>query len=124
MKNIIVASLLAVAAIGLSKSAHAKSLIEDKVLGRHFCIPGKLNTGWGFTNDGGAFYFAPNAGMPNPDVYFKVEYLRSDDQFQIAEYSRSKPSLPVRYVGHFFYDKISDAIGNGESNFSASACSF
>ena len=100
-----------------------QSLIEERVLGRRFCYTEKLNTGWGFTKEGEAYFFAPNIGMPNPDVYYRVKFLRSTDQFEIDEYSRYK-ALPTRTLGRFFYDSKNDLLNSGNGILSPLACSF
>lgn len=98
-----------VLSLSLASTASLANTIEESVLGKNFCYSNSSNTGIGFSKNGEVFYFAPNIGAPDPNIVFKVEYLRPEDQFLIVKYDKRNPSLG-QTIGRAFYDKGQDLL--------------
>jgi hypothetical protein len=96
--------------------------LPAKIQGHQFCNIDGSNSGWGFTKDGQAHYFAPKLGMPNPNEYYEVEYLRPRNQFVVVPHAINDTVIgPALF---FFYNTADDTLLVGDQVLSVSACAW
>lgn len=107
--------------LSMASTRASADSIDKNVLGRNFCYINSNNIGIGFTKNNEAFFFAPNIGMPDPNVVFKVEYLRPKNQFFIVKYDKRNLSFE-QTVGRAFYDESQDLLTIDGKQLSPSAC--
>lgn len=122
MKNVIYKSIVAGALIMMSPAISMASTGAENILGKRFCnVDGAPNSGWAFAEDGTAYNFAPNLGFPDPNIYFKVEFLRHPDRFLLNKYQAGTNALLQR-VADFTYDDETQSITAGQYVLSVGAC--
>lgn len=108
--------------MALPSLSMAMSTGAENILGKQFCSANDLpNSGWGFTKDGEAYYFAPNVGMPDPNSYYKVTFLRNPQMFQINHYRKGTNAL-IQTVGIFAYHHRTQSIASGQDVLSVEVC--
>ena len=96
----------------------------QNILGQQFCSMGDLkDSGWGFSEDGHAYYFAPNIGMPDPSYFMKVEAGARPKEFVINAYETGTGKF-IQKRADLHYRPMTGSITFGFDEYNPKACSF
>jgi hypothetical protein len=117
----ILLSMMPVAVAAIGPRPDPNPAPGHPLLGRNFCLTeGPANTGWGFSPQGFANYFAPNIGAPNPWVATGAQFL-DESRFVLSSFDkRTGQHLSTSAI--LYYDRASDSILMGTARFHPSAC--